>query len=144
MKDLDRINHFLQDKLQQINSVGALEAGRWLNESGILPDSVHRLGWELRRLLRKNLILVQEKLPNGWWIFRQISLEVATSCSSDSSLESDQIGKGEVEDDSCVVVSSILNRDRIANREEAMRPNSPIPRSNGVNFTVGQMSCMVA
>ena len=132
MKDLDRINRFLQDKLQKINSVGAVEAGRWLDEAGILQDSVHRPGRELRRLLRKNLILGQEQLPNGRWIIRQISLEVATSYSLDSSLESDQIEKGEVEDDSCAIVSSILNRNKIASREEAIRPNSPIPRGNGV------------
>ena len=93
MKDLDRINRFLQDKLQKINSVGAVEAGRWLDEAGILQDSVHRPGRELRRLLRKNLILGQEQLPNGRWIIRQISLEVATSYSLDSSLESDQLRK---------------------------------------------------
>ena len=103
-----------------------------MDEAGILQDSEHRPGRELRRLLRKNLILGQEQLPNGRWIIRQISLEVATSCSSDSSLESDQIEKGEVEDDSCAIVSSILSRDRIASREEAIRPNSLIPRGNGV------------
>ena len=92
----------------------------------------------MRRLLRKILILGLEQLPNGRWIIRQISLEVATSCSSDSSLESDQIEKGEVEDDSCAIVSSILNRNKIASLEEAIRPNLPIPRGNG-NYI--ELSC---
>ena len=132
MKDLDRINRFLQNKLRKISSVGAVEAARWLDEAGILQDSVQRPGRELRSLLRKNQIQGQEQLPNGRWIIRKISLEVAISRLSDSSLESDHIEKGELEDDSCAIVDSILNPDRIASREEAIRPNSPIPRGNGV------------
>ncbi|MFX4263085.1 hypothetical protein ACOBQJ_12935 [Pelotomaculum propionicicum] len=71
------VNSFLQKELirRSLNRVNAVEAARWLDEAGILNDSIHRRGKPLRNLLREGKILgsVQEPpRPNGRWFIERV------------------------------------------------------------------------
>lgn len=71
--DPETISRFVQDELRRrgMDQVGAVEAARWLDDTGILKDSQHRPGLPLRNLLRRQLIRGQRQEANGrWYIHR--------------------------------------------------------------------------
>lgn len=69
MRDIDKINRFLQSKLQQsaLESIRAVEAAAWLDRAGLLRDSTARPGKPLRDLLRRGVITGQRQEGNRRW-----------------------------------------------------------------------------
>jgi hypothetical protein len=56
--DIEKINQLIQDRMAQegIVFIKAVEAAKWLDEAGLLKDSMTRKGKPLRDLLRQELI----------------------------------------------------------------------------------------
>ena len=76
MADLQAINLHLQKRLEQewLDEVRAVEAARWLDCAGLLPD--RKKGLPLRNLLRAGRIAGQVQRPNqrhGSWYIRRIA-----------------------------------------------------------------------
>jgi excisionase family DNA binding protein len=73
MGSIAEINRFLQNKLDELNmhEVNAVTAAQWLEETGILNDSVHRPGLPLRRYLRSGKISSAYQYPNRRWVIRR-------------------------------------------------------------------------
>lgn len=71
------INRYLQNKLDELNlhEVNAVTAARWLGESGVLKDSIHRPGLPLRRYLRSGKISSAYQYPNRRWVIRRSQKE---------------------------------------------------------------------
>jgi hypothetical protein len=67
--DVAAINAHIQRKLRLTGqtSVTAVEAARWLDEVGLLKDSLHRPGLPLRKLLRDGQIDGQRQEANSRW-----------------------------------------------------------------------------
>ena len=74
MPDLYRINLHVQERLEHHwqDEVGAVEAARWLDKAGLLPD--RKDGLPLRNLLRNGRIVGQQQRPDQeygrWFICR--------------------------------------------------------------------------
>lgn len=71
MRDIEKINHFLQTELDSkgLECIDAVKAAEWLDSIGLLKDSKSRRGKPLRELLRQELILGQrQELNNRWFI----------------------------------------------------------------------------
>jgi hypothetical protein len=71
---VEAINAHIQQQLRVRGqeSATAVEAAKWLDEAGVLTDSMHRVGLPLRNFLRKGVIGGQRQEPNGrWFIDRQ-------------------------------------------------------------------------
>ena len=75
MSNSERISEYLQIHLHNEGreDACAVEAAKWLDETGILKDRPSRRGQPLRRLHRKGLIAGQERRPRDsrgriWWI----------------------------------------------------------------------------
>ncbi|NLY98667.1 MAG: very short patch repair endonuclease [Clostridiaceae bacterium] len=68
---IDEINLFIQDELAKLklNKVGAVQAARWLDSTGLLKDSKNRPGLPLRRLLRDGKICEGKKEGRFWFIY---------------------------------------------------------------------------
>jgi len=78
-RDTEQINRYIQTELRQrrLTDVSAVEAARWLDEAGLLPDSPDRPGKPLRQLLRDNEIRGGFQDASGrWWIKRVESFVV--------------------------------------------------------------------
>lgn len=76
--DINKINLFIQSQLQ-INGwqeATAIEAAKWLDFAGLLKDSTVRLGYPLRNLLRKGLIIGQYQKTNRRWFIRLTEQEL--------------------------------------------------------------------
>ena len=76
MADLQAINLHLQKRLERewLDAVTAVEAARWLDKAGLLPD--RKNGLPLRNLLRAGRIAGQVQQPNqrhGSWYIRRIA-----------------------------------------------------------------------
>ncbi len=76
MLDLHAINLHLQERLERAGreEVRAVEAARWLDEAGLLPD--RKNGLPLRNLLRAGRIAGQQQRPdrkNGAWFIRRLA-----------------------------------------------------------------------
>src|SRR4051812_39255244 len=58
-----------------VDEVTAVEAARWLDEAGLLPDSPHRPGLPIRNLLRDGALRSGEQRPprkhGRWFIVRR-------------------------------------------------------------------------
>ena len=72
MPDIPAINDFLQQHLSQpgASELTAVEAGRLLDQAGLLTDSRQRRGLPLRNLLRAGKITGADQRPprpNGLW-----------------------------------------------------------------------------
>lgn len=74
MLDITRINLFLQNRLKQhcLQYVEAVEAARWLDQEGLLSDSISRPGKPLRDLLRAGQIMGQRQEENRRWFIDQV------------------------------------------------------------------------
>ena len=76
MPDIARINDYLQRRLQRElrQEITAVDAAKWLDQSGLLRDRPQRPGLPLRNLLRAGLIQCAEQRPaqpyGRWWIRR--------------------------------------------------------------------------
>ncbi len=72
--DVEQINEHIQAELRrrERSEVAAVEAGRWLDEAGLLRDSDSRRGRPLRDLLRAGLIEGQRQEPNGRWFIDRV------------------------------------------------------------------------
>jgi hypothetical protein len=71
--DIEKINRLIQDRLAQEGLIftRAVEAAQWLDESGLLKDSLTRKGRPLRDLLRLGLIWnAWQDANNKWFIDR--------------------------------------------------------------------------
>ncbi len=75
------INRFLSQKLTEENleEIDAISAGQWLNDEGLLKDSLQRPGLPLRKLLRAGKINGSFQYPNRRWVIRQSNKETAYS-----------------------------------------------------------------
>ena len=76
MPDVGAINRFIQGELSRKGGgcVSAVEAATWLDDGGLLRDSVSRPGKPLRDLLRAHRIIGQRQEPNSrWFICRERS-----------------------------------------------------------------------
>lgn len=73
--DISKINDFLQENLRRkgLYEVSAVEAARWLNQAGLLRDSLSRPGLPLRKLLRDGKIVGQRQEPNKRWFIDRVS-----------------------------------------------------------------------
>jgi diadenosine tetraphosphate (Ap4A) HIT family hydrolase len=72
---VDRINRYIQRRIssEDVDEVTANDAAKWLDEAGLLKDSLHRPGLNLRNLLRAGLIEGSVQRPpekNGRWFIR--------------------------------------------------------------------------
>lgn len=69
MRNRKLINDFIQRELsrQSRDRVSATEAARWLDEAGLLKDSVAKKGLPLRKLLRNGLIVGQRRDDSRRW-----------------------------------------------------------------------------
>lgn len=69
MPNLIRINEHLQQTMKRKNlkEVTAVEAAEWLDEAGLLKDSVSRPGKPFRDILRDGKIQGQRQMPNRRW-----------------------------------------------------------------------------
>ena len=72
-----QINKFLQTQLQAkgYKSITAVEAARWLDNTGLLTDSPSRPGRPLRELMRAKRITGQRQTPerpNGRWFVDKV------------------------------------------------------------------------
>lgn len=67
---IDLINNFIQEELKKRNlfEVNAIEAGKWLDEAGILKDTPTRAGKPLRDLLRDKKIKNAFQRSATYWI----------------------------------------------------------------------------
>ncbi|KAF0247030.1 MAG: hypothetical protein FD180_147 [Planctomycetota bacterium] len=74
MPDASAINGELQRRLKAdgLASVDAVTAARWLDQAGLLHDSVQRPGKPLRDLLRAGRILGQRQESNRWWFVDRV------------------------------------------------------------------------
>lgn len=74
MASVDMINSFIQAQLKErdMNEIAAVEAARWLDEAGLLPDSQDRPGKPLRDLMRQEQIAGQRQELNGRWFIDRL------------------------------------------------------------------------
>lgn len=73
------ISEFIQLVLRIGNRerVGAVEAARWLDVTGILRDSTTRRGLPLRKLLRGGKVAGQHQQEDGRWFIRRLPRRIA-------------------------------------------------------------------
>lgn len=72
--DIERINRHIQERMliEDRTSVTAVEAAIWLDEAGLLHDSITRKGKPIRGLLRSGLINnCWQDSKNRWFIDRE-------------------------------------------------------------------------
>ena len=69
------INERLQSELLKrgLESVSAVEAAKWLDKAGLLPDSIDRPGRELRHMLRAKKIRGGVQELNGRWFIHLVT-----------------------------------------------------------------------
>jgi hypothetical protein len=74
MTSIPTINAFIQEQLINRNQAVTTpkEAATWLDEAGLLNDSLSKLGKPLRDLLRQGLILGQRQESNNRWFIHRL------------------------------------------------------------------------
>lgn len=75
------INRYLAQRLMDENSdeIDLITAAKWLNDQGVLKDSLQRPGLPLRKLLRAGKINGAFQYPNRRWVIRHSKKETAYS-----------------------------------------------------------------